>query len=304
MILDALLFEIILLLTLSLALGTWQRDPTTIARLTFCAICVAVAATTLGELLTLRGLTSELIGDRVKYAGILALPPLWVGFTAHVSGFEIARRIPWFPLLLLVPSAALYAIMLDDRYGVLFMTTVEGADDRYGALWRVYVVYGYSLALWGSAILATTALRRAPAAETTRRLVVVAASLAAMLGNSLYIRAQIDWPYDPTPIFLGLALLAMRSAVFEGGLVEPLPVSQRELIHQLPLGVIVTERNGNIVEISDVAANRLDVSEEFALGRNVNTVLGRSERVAPLPPHKSCDLMQGGRVAGRIILLK
>ncbi len=274
MILDVLLLEMVLLLTFSLALGTWQRDPTTMGRLTFCALCIAVAATTLGELLTLRGLTSEVIGDRVKYAGILALPPLWVGFATHVSGFEIARRIPWFPLLLLVPGASLYAIMLDDRYGVLFMTTVEGGDDLYGSLWQVYVVYGYSLALCGSAILATTVLRRAPVAKTARRLALTAASLVPVLGNSVYIRAQIDWPYDPTPLFLGLALLALRSAVFEGGLVEPLPVSQRELIHQLPLGVIVTERNGDIVEISDVAANRLDVFEEFALGRNVSEVLG------------------------------
>ena len=252
----------------------------------------------------LRGLTSELIGDRVKYAGILALPALWVGFAAHVSGFEVARRIPWFPLLLLVPGAALFAIMLDDRYGVLFMTTVEGADDRYGSLWEAYVVYGYSLALCGSAILATTVLRRAPAEKMIRRLVLTAASLAPLLGNSLYIRAQIEWPYDPTPLFLGLALIALRSAVFEGGLVEPLPVSQRELIHQLPLGVIVTERNGDIVEISDVAANRLGVFEEFALGRSVSDLRGGGERAAPLPPHKSCDLVQGGRVAGRLILLK
>ena len=68
-------------------------------------------------------------------------------------------------------------------------------------------------------------------------------------------------------------------------------------------GVIVVP-NDAIVEISDVAANRLDVFEEFALGRNVKTVLSRGKSAAPLPPHKSCDLMQGGRVAGRLILLK
>ena len=43
MILDVLLLEIVLLLTFSLALGTWQRDPTTMGRLTFCALCIAVA---------------------------------------------------------------------------------------------------------------------------------------------------------------------------------------------------------------------------------------------------------------------
>lgn len=298
---DVLLLEAIVLLSCSLALGAWQRDPTTMGRVTFCAICIAAALTTLGEALALRGVTSELIGDRVKYAGMLALPPLWVGFAAHVSGLEIARRIPWFPVLLLVPGAFLYAIMLDDRYGVLYMRTVEGADDVYGTLWWAGAIYGHSLAVLGSAILGLTVLlRHGPVAQIGRRLVLVVASLAPVLGNSLYISGHIPWPYDPTPLFLGLALLAMRSAVFEGGLVEPLPISQRDLIHQLPLGVIVTDRKGHIVEMSDVAGNRLGVFEEFALGRSLDDVLAWCEPT----PLRTSDLMRRGRPAGRLVLLE
>ena len=300
MILDALLLQVIALLACSLALGTWQRDPTTMGRLTFCALCIAAALVTLGELITLRGFAPELVGDRVKYAGLLALPPLWVGFAAHVSGLEIARRIPWFPVLLLLPGACLYAIMLDDRYGVLYMRTVEGADDQYGALWWAGTVYGYTMSLLGSGIFAGTLLRRGRVAQMGRRIVLVLASLAPLLGNVLYIAAQFSWPYDPTPLFLGIALLAMRSAIFEGGLVEPLPISQRELIHQLPLGVIVTDRNGCIVEMSDVAGNRLGVFEEFALGRSLDDVLAWCEPT----PLRTSDLMRRGRPAGRLVLLE
>ena len=45
-----------------------------VERFTFCALCVSVAATTLGELLALRGVVPEIVADRVKYAGMLALP--------------------------------------------------------------------------------------------------------------------------------------------------------------------------------------------------------------------------------------
>jgi PAS domain-containing protein len=299
-ILDALLLEIILLLACTLALGAWQRDPATMGRLTFCTLCLAVAGVTLGELLMLRGLTGEIVGDRVKYAGLLALPPLWVGFAAHVAGLDIARRIPWFPALLLVPGAFLYALMYDDRYGVLFMRTVEAADDRYGPLWWAGTAWGQALAVGGSAILATTALRRGPASQIARRVVLVAASLVPVLANAFYIGGHYDWPYDPMPLFLGLALLAMRSAVFEGGLVEPLPISQRELIHQLPLGIIITDRNGSIIEMSDVAGNRLGVFEEFALGRSVDDVLAWCEPT----PLRTSDLMRSGRPAGRLVLLE
>lgn len=300
MILHVLLLEVILLLACYLTLGAWQRDPSTTGRVTFCALCLAGAAVAAGELLVLRGITSELVADRVKYAGLLALPVLWIGFAAHVAGLEVARRIPWFPALLLLPGAFLYAIMLDDRYGVLFVRTVEGGEDLYGPLWWVGTLYGQALAVCGSAILATTVFRGGSPGQTVRRLVLVATSLLPVVGNAFYVGGRLDWPYDPTPLFLGLALLAMRSAVFEGGLVEPLPISQRELIHQLPLGVIVTDRSGNIVEMSDVAGNRLGVFEEFALGRSVDDVLAWCEPT----PLRTSDLTRHGRPAGRLVLLE
>lgn len=300
MILDALALEAILLLAGSLGLGAWQRDPATVGRITFCALCAAVAATTTGELITLRGLAPELVADRIKYAGVLALAPLWVGFSAHVSGLEVARRIPWFPALLLLPGVFLYAIMLDDRFGVLFLRTVEGGADERGVLWWANTYYCQALAVVGSAILSRSALRSGPPRHAARRAVLVVVSLLPPVGNALYVAGRFDWPYDPTTLLLGLALLAVRSAVFEGGLVEPLPISQRELIHQLPLGVILADRNGNIVEMSDVAGNRLGVFEEFALGRSVDEVLGWCEPT----PLRTCDLLRRGRPAGRLVLLE
>lgn len=300
MILDALLLELILLLSISLGLSAWQRDPSTTGRLSFCALCAAAAAATLGELLDLRGVTTEVVADRVKYAGMLALPPLWIGFTAHVAGFDIARRLPWFPALLLLPGLFLFGLMFDPRYGVLFVTTVEDGDDVYGPLWLVATVYGRVLAVGGSAILSTAALRAPRLTQVARRVTLVAASLLPVVGNALYVGSYLVWPYDPTPLFLGVALLAMRSAAFEGGLVEPMPITQRDLIHQLPLGVILTDRHGHVVEMSDVAGNRLGVFEEFALGRRLDEVLAWCEPT----PLRTQDLTHRGRPTGRLVLLE
>jgi PAS domain-containing protein len=301
MILDALLLEAILLLACSLGLGAWQRDPSTMGRLTFCALCAAVMATTLGELLQLREIAPETIADPIKYAGLLALAPLWVGFTAHVSGLEVARRIPWFPALLLLPGVFLFALMLDDRYAVLFLRSVEGGRDEFGGLWWASLYYNEVLAVVGSAILARgVGVSGREIGQTVRRLVLLAASLLPPIGNALYIASDFDWPYDPTPLLLGLTLLAVRSAVFEGALVEPLPITQRELIHQLPLGVIVADRNGNIVEMSDAAGNRLGVFEEYAVGRSLDEVLAWCEPT----PLRTCDLLRRGRPAGRLVLLE
>jgi PAS domain-containing protein len=254
-ILDALLLEAILLLAVSVGLGVWQRDPSTTGRLTFCALCAAGAAMTLGEILMLRELTTEVTADRVKYAGVIALPPLWLGFASHVGRLEVARRIPWFPALLLVPGLFFYGIMLSPRYGSLFMTTVSGGDDVYGALWWVSSFYGEALALCGSLILAAAALRTGRTPHRAGRVALAAVSF--------------------------------------------LPISQRDLIHQLPLGVILTDNHGHVVEMSDTAGNRLGVFEEFALGRSIEEVLAWSE---PTPMH-DLELTRRGSSAGRLILL-
>jgi len=299
-ILDVLLLEAVLLLSVSVGLGVWQRDPSTTGRLTFCALCTTAALITLGEILMLRELTSEATADRVKYAGVIALPPLWLGFAAHVGRLEVARRIPWFPALLLVPGLCLYAIMLSPRYGSLFMTTVESGDDVYGALWWVSTLYGETLAISGSLVLIAAALRAGRTPHRGPRFVLAATSLLPLFGNALYVGARIEWPYDPTPLLLGVMLLAIRNAVFEGGLLEPLPISQRDLIHQLPLGVILTDSHGHVVEMSDTAGNRLGVFEEFALGRSIDEVLAWSE---PTPLH-DLELTRRGTIAGRLILLE
>lgn len=300
MILDALALEAILLLAASLALGAWQRHPSTTGRLTFLALCLCVSFATLGELVALRHVLPEIHADRIKYAGLLGLPPLWLGFACHVANLESARRIPWFPALLLIPGAILLGLMWSDRYGSVFMTTVQDGQDEYGPLWWVATVYGQLLALTGSVILARLALRTRRARQRFWRLLLAATSLLVVIGNALYVGGVVDWPYDPTPLLLGLALFAMRAAVFKGGLIEPLPVSQRDLLHQLPLGVILTDRKGHVLELSDVAANRLGVFEEFALGRPFDEVLAWCEPT----PYRTARLTRRGRPAGRLVLLE
>ena len=239
---------------------------------------------TLGEILMLRELTTEVTADRVKYAGVIALLPLWLGFASHVGRLEVARRIPWFPALLLVPGLFFYGIMLSPRYGSLFMTTVSGGDDVYGALWWVSSFYGEALALCGSLILATAALRAGRTPHRAGPAALAAVSFLPIFGNALYVGARISWPYDPTTLMLGVVLL---------------PISQRDLIHQLPLGVILTDNHGHVVEMSDTAGNRLGVFEEFALGRSIEEVLAWSE---PTPMH-DLELTRRGSSAGRLILL-
>lgn len=296
-----LLLEIALLVALAVGLGAWQRDVSMTGRLTFCALCGAVAIAALGELLTVRGLSSELFADRVKYFGMMLIPALWLGFAAHLAHLDIARRLPWFPLLLLVPSAFLYGFMLDDRFGVLFMTTVEGGQDHYGPLWWVNLVYSQALACLGSIVLAVSAVRSPLLAHRLQRGGMVFAGTIPIVGHLAYLFGRIDIGGDPTMILLGASMLILRSSVESTGLLEPVPISPRDLLHQLPIGVILADGRDCIVEMSDLASNRLGVFEEFALGHDLEGVLTNAPNELKI---ESVEIRQRSQPAGRLVLLR
>jgi PAS domain-containing protein len=296
----ALAIELSLLLALSLALGVWQMHPSTSGRITLVLALAAIMLWGGGDLLAARALTSELFADRVEYLGVLALPPLWLGFAAHAAGLPIARRVPWFTSLLLLPGACAYALLFSSRYASLFALTVEGGQDIHGPLWIALALYAQCLVGAGSAILLASSLR-AGDGRVAARIAAGLAPLAPLLGNSLYLASDPPWPVDPTPVLLGVAVLVVRGAVFSGGLLQTLPVSQRDLLQQLPLGVLLTNRHDVVVEINDAAGTHIGVSEAQAVGRPLEEVLARQPQRLRV---RTARLSHWGRSAGHLVLVE
>jgi len=287
-----------ILLATALGLAVWQRHSATRGRITFVLLCFAVCLTALGELLTFRGVVGEPVGDRIKYGGLLTLAPLWLGFTAQLAGIELGRRVPWFPALLLTPAACVYPLMWSTSYGGLFWTPVADGDDLYGPLWIVLNIYNHALFAVGSALLAAAALRSLDPRRTILSLVVAIVPLAGLVGSGLYMSGQLVWPYDLTPVLLGLVLLVVRDALLGGGLLDPLPFPQRELLRQIPLGLVLTDRGGAVALINASAARTLGVETAHALGQDVESLLSRRSPIAM----QDLVLQRRGRSAGRLLV--
>jgi PAS domain-containing protein len=300
MLLYSIGLELTILLAFWLCLGVWQKDRSTTGRATFVALGFSVVLWCGGELLTLREVFDEAVLDRVKYLGILSLPPLWLGLAGHATRLELARRVPWFPVVLLVPMACTYALMFSGRWSGLFLTTVPNAADQYGPLWWVAGAYGYLLVATGSALLIASAFRRRRWDARLRGLGVGVAALIPLAGNTVYVASGMTWPMDPTPLLLGAALFALRSAIFSGGLLQALAVSQHDLIQQLPLGVILTDRRSVVIDVNPAAERRLCVSQASAVGRTLDAILSEAEShvCADIVPIFSRD-----REAGQLVLI-
>ena len=290
--------ELSFLLALSLAIAIWQRQSSTRGRRTFVLLCLAVCTVALAEWLVVRGFANERIGDRIKYAGTLALAPLWLGFCAQVAGLELARRVPWFPLLLLTPAACVYPLLWSSSYGSLFAVTLVDLPDLHGPLWHVVITYHQILCVIGCIILAFSAMRFRDARRALRALVVALVPLGALAGGIMHRHGVLAWPYDITPVLLGAGLLIMRDALLGSGLLDPLPFPQRELLRQLPIGVVLTDRTGTIELINGAAARALGVTQADALGSDAETLLA-SARTGDVEGHV---VERGGRPAGRLLV--
>jgi PAS domain-containing protein len=288
----ALPLELSMLLAIAMALAIAQRDPSTRGRRTLVLLCVCVLAATSGEWLTVRGWVSEEIGDRIKYVGSLAFAPLWLGFAAQVAGLEVARRVPWFPLLLLAPALCVYPLLWSSAYGSLFQVTVENGEDLYGPLWLIVLTYHQALCAVASAVLAVHAARLHDRRRALYVMLVAAVPMGALVASSLHGVGVIQWPYDATPVLFGVGLLVMREAFLGGSLLDVLPFPQRDLLRQLPLGLVLTDRGGMVALINGAGERALGVAPGEALGRDVRDLLSRA-RTAPVEERV---LERGGRL--------
>lgn len=288
----ALPLELSMLLAIAIAIAIAQRDPSTRGRRSLVLLCLCVLAVTAGEWLTLRGIATEQFGDRIKYIGSLALAPLWLGFAAQVAGLEVARRVPWFPALLLAPALCVYPLLWSPGYASLFQVTVEGGEDLRGPLWLIVTTYHQVLCAVACAVLAVHASRMRDMRRALRVMLVAAVPMLALVAGSLHRGGVIQWPYDAHPVLLGAGLLMMREAFLGGSLLDILPYPQRELLRQLPLGLVLTDRGGVVALINDAGERALGVARGEALGRDVRDLLARA-RVSPIEEQL---LERGGRL--------
>lgn len=298
------LFEVALELNIALALwlclGVTQADRSSPGRATFAGLCLAAIFWCTGELVGQRGLADEWLADRIKYLGVLTLPPLWAGFAAHAARLDVARRAPWFPLALLLPHVLIFGLLFARGWSALYLTSIQSGQDSYGPLWWVSMTYSYFLVAGGSAVMIAAALRE-QRPETWRRQVSVGfAALVPLAGNAVYVATGLEFPYPPAPLLFCVALLVLRSALFSGGLLQTLPVGNAELVAQLPMPVILTDRRGAVVQLNPAAERRLGLPEEIAIGRSLDAVL--AEAAEPVEWHAT-PVRCRSREVGQIVLV-
>lgn len=294
----AFAIELTLLLVVWQCLSVWQRDPFTPGRRIFMGLALSCACWCLGLLVAREGALPATWSDRIGFLGVLTLPALWLGLALCSANPESSWR-PRIALALLAPQLALYALLWSDDWAALFTTTAAAGQPRPGPLFWANAAYSWILVGLGSALFLAGAVNAGRRSAALGRVAVAFASLVPLATNLVYVSSGMGGP-DPTPVPIGLALCVLRATLFSGGLLRALPLAQRDLIDELPVPVVLTDRNDAVLDVNAAAELRLGVALDLALGRNLYAVLAE---VRPAPSVSRWPVMSGGREVARMVLV-
>ena len=204
---------------------------------------------------------------RVEYLGSTTAPVTWLLFALEYSGHTPWNkdRRAWF--LWIIPLAAILLQWTNDLHGWIYSQTATGMQGPYlvlavthGAAFWVLVVYSYLVLLAGSFLILRN-LIRSPKLYREQMWMMMAAVLAPWLGNLIYILGITR--VDLTPLALTISGVAISWAIYHFRLFRIVPVARDLLVETMDDGVLVIDRNGQVVDANRAAYQLLSLSDDL-----------------------------------------
>jgi PAS domain-containing protein len=297
---STLFLELTTLLVFWLCVSVMQRNFQAEPRRLFVALTLACGAWCVGDICYRSELLAPIAVHRISFLGVFAFPPLWLGLAAHTADARRAKRYWWLPLALLVPCAAAYGLLYVDSLTHLVLELTEDGGTAMGPVMWIAAFYLWTLTGLGGALFILAALRMRGPGQQLRRAGVIVAAVLPLAVDVAFVGLDLGWKHDPMPITLGITLLLLYRAMFSGGLLGALPISQIELLTHLPVPILITDRRGTVVEANPAARGRLGLADHRTLWRAVEDVLAEA---SDAPDVEIWPLVSDGREAAQLVLL-
>lgn len=181
------------------------------------------------------GITSGTLAEKrwwaqVQYAGIVAVPSLWLHFVLRYLGDPRARSRAWIVGSAVIPLVVLLAAVTSAHHGLLWsrielLPTSAGvrAVFHHGPVFWLASAFSYALLLI-AAVLLLRALRAAPPPIVAQLRILLLGGTAPWIANLLYLAGVgTGAGIDLTPLAFGITGICAAIAVADLGVLHVSP---------------------------------------------------------------------------------
>jgi len=257
--------------------------------LPFALVMIASAIWAWGYALQISAVSPDLalLAVRIRYIGLLAVPPCWLWFTliytetiARLTKKQVAM-LAFFPVLTFVVNITNdWHHLFYRRINVMSPGSSLAVTFEYGPWYWLNVGYSYLVVLiglwvlirfWGRALR----LHRMPIAVTVGGLFFLMA-----IGLIFYISRQFAGVFDITPLLLPVNGILLYLALFRPRLFDAHPVAYTHLFEQLNDGVLVFNIQGKVIDCNPAAYRLLGLTNP--IGQPVQLVLQHIPQLAQI----------------------
>ncbi|MFL7792340.1 MAG: histidine kinase N-terminal 7TM domain-containing protein, partial [Anaerolineae bacterium] len=216
--------------------------------------------------------------NRLKYAGVLLVPPLWVILTlqyTHRQHLLTRRNV----ILLFLPAMVMFPIVMTNPltewwWTGVRMLTLDGVSagvtcESTSPIYKLNLVILYSYMVWGLVLCIIHFIQHKERIYRSQTTLMIIAGAIPVVGNIITqaIRHLNLFPWGLDSALFSLSGVLVAIAIFRYRFLDIVPVARQAVIDQVPEGVIVIDTKGRIVDANPAAQAILEASAGSIIGK-------------------------------------
>jgi PAS domain S-box-containing protein len=228
------------------------------------------------------GLDAKIFWARFQYFGIAIIPLAWFSFAFQSQGGQGWPERPWKQraALAVLPILTIVLVWTNELHRLIWsgiQLQMLGPFPilvlEHGPMFWVYLAYSYALLFTGSLKLLGGMLA---SFQTSRRrtILTLVAVFIPWLSNLIYLSGinpipNIDW----TPFAFTIAALLFCISLYPDSFIDILPIAQKTVFAEMPLGLVVLDARGGLVEMNPAAREMIGSRTGNGQGKRLDEVL-------------------------------
>jgi two-component system phosphate regulon sensor histidine kinase PhoR len=224
-------------------------------------------------------LETQHLFNRLKYIGVMTVPPLWLILALQVTRHHSALtrgRI----LLIFLPAALLLPIVLTDHLTHWWWPEIWSGEFKgqpvmrstHGFPYFVHVAASYlfvALGLWFYVRLNG----RTERIYRSQVVLIIIAAVIPIAANALTQVGLSPLPWGLDSFFFTVGSLLLAIAIFRYRFLNIVPVARRAVVEQISQGVIVVDADGRIVDANPAARSLIGADAEQLVGQSLSAAV-------------------------------